>query len=123
MTFLTNKIQTPDGTILQSFGRHDYKVYTDKNGEEYMVDGGTDYLRRNMNKEPFIELSMELPQPHELMREELHWGSYGKNGDQPLKRIKIKDMETEHIEAVLKMCRVNPLHREVMQKELEFRDE
>ncbi len=37
---LCNRIQTPDGTILTSHDRHDFKSYVDKNGYEYMVDGG-----------------------------------------------------------------------------------
>ena len=54
-----NRIQTPDGTILISQHRHDYQIYTDKNGLEYMVDGGCDYLRRNVHYEaPHTELSV-----------------------------------------------------------------
>lgn len=119
--YLNNKIQTPDGTILQSFSRHDYKTYVDENGEEYMVDGGLDYLRRNVNKEPYIELSLELPQPHRVIREELTWGSYGKSGNEPLRRILIKNMETDHIKAVLEIPNVSPLLREAFTSELLYR--
>ena len=49
---IASALITPDGTILQSYHRHDYKTYTDKNGEMYMIDGGVDYMRSIDNKEP-----------------------------------------------------------------------
>ena len=30
---LLNRMQTPDGTVLTSWSRHDYRTYTDANGE------------------------------------------------------------------------------------------
>jgi len=120
--YLTNKIRTPDGHILQSFSRHDYKTYTDKiSGEEYMVDGGLDYLRRNVTKIPAEELSLVLPQPHSVIREELTWGTYGKKGDQPLKFLKICDMESDHIVAVLETQHLGDLRKLALQNELKFR--
>ena len=96
-----NAIQTPDGTIIESLHTHDYVLHTDKNGEEYMVDGGLSYLRRNVTKEPYIELSVYDNDSHEKIREGLHWGTYGKNGDQPLQYKPLKDLDNEHIKALL----------------------
>lgn len=101
MQYLSNKIQTPDGTILESFHRHDYKTYTDTNGEVYMVDGGISYLRRSINKEPYIELSVTTESPFELIRKEFTWGTYGINGDQPLVRKPLEILDTDHIEAII----------------------
>ena len=56
-----NRIITPDGTVLQSHHRHDYVSYIDKNGLEYMVDGGHDYLRRIVQDEaPATEFSLTM---------------------------------------------------------------
>ena len=96
-----NSIRTPDGTVLDSHHRHDYKTYQDENGETYMVDGGTQYLRRSMNKEPYEDLSVYSDEPFEKIREVLTWGTRGKNGDQPLKWVVLKDMDTDHIKAIL----------------------
>ncbi len=99
---LVNKIKTPDGTILQSFYNHDYKTHRDANGEVYMVDGGiTGATRRSVNNEPYIELSVYSDAPHEIIRENFTWGTYGKNLDKPLTWVVLCDMSDEHIRAVL----------------------
>ena len=100
---LRNAIQTPDGTILESRTRHDYKEYRDANGWVYMVDGGLDYVRRSVNKhEPEIDLSIEEgDMSHGELCELVTWGTFGKDGNQPLSYITISDMETEHLQAVV----------------------
>ena len=82
------------------FDKQDWGYYTrGKNGEVYMVDGGLEYLRRSYNENfPAEELSVYLEDGHEVVREVATWGSYGKNGDEPLKYILIKDMTEEHIQ-------------------------
>jgi len=122
---LRNAIQTPDGTILESRHRHDYKEYEDANGWVYMVDGGLDYLRRSINKHaPEVDLSLTEEDAHCDVRKFVTWGTYGKQQDQPLFYITIADMETEHLEAVLDTQKnMYPQVRDLMQDELEYREQ
>ena len=99
---VSNRIRTPDGTILESMHRHDYVTYVDKNGKEYMVDGGLEYLRRNVHDDaPYEELSVYDDAPYALVREVFKWGTRGKDGKQPLTYVPLKDLTNEHIEAIL----------------------
>ena len=120
---LRNALQTPDGMILESRTRHDFKEYEDANGWVYIVDGGLDYIRRSVNKNaPATDLSLTEDQPHFFLRDYVTWGTYGKLGDQPLSYKTIADMETEHLQAVLDTQRyMYPQVRDLMEAELECR--
>ncbi|MEZ8095520.1 hypothetical protein ACED51_15600 [Photobacterium swingsii] len=117
-----NRIKTPDGTILISRHRHDYVTYVDKNGETYMVDGGMDYLKRNVNNPPFEELSIYSDAPHENIRQGFYWGTRGKDGSQPVEFKPLKALDTEHIEAIIQTQTHQPNWRvEIFKAELAFR--
>ena len=123
---LVNKIQTPDGTILESKHRHDYVSHTDANGEYYMVDGGKDYLKRSINIIPAIDLTIEDDGSHELRRQYLTWGS---NYDKDMNRLPetiynpIMNMTSDHIIAILEggWVKNNPFYEELFKEELKFR--
>ena len=97
-----SRIRTPDGTILQSFHRHDYKEYEDTvSGETYIIDGGTDYFRGSINKVKAEDLTVYVDDPFEVKREVPVWGTYGKNGDKELRWVSVSEMEDAHIEALV----------------------
>lgn len=123
MRYILNQIKTPDGTILTSYHVHDYKTHIDKNGEEYMIDGGTYYLKRSINTIPYQEQSIEYIEPFEVVRRNLHWGTYGKQGDKPLTYITINKMTEEHIESILKIPedKLDPMYRKFFIEELQYR--
>jgi len=98
---ILNRIQTPDGTILTSEHLNDCKLYTDLNGEIYMADGGTAYLRRYTTKVPYKEMSLYDDEPFEVIRIHIKWGSRGKEGNQPVQFVALKYLEDEHIQAIL----------------------
>lgn len=119
---LVNAIITPDGTRLESRHRHDYQTHIDANGDEYMIDGGLEYVRRSINKEPAIDDFVHDDDTHEVIREAFKWGTYGKNGDQPLVFIPLKSLDAEHIEAILKtQTHLKDHIRKVFEDELEYR--
>ena len=94
---ILSRIQTPDGTILTSYHRHDYITHIDANGETYMLDGGNDYQRTSVNIEPYKNLSIWSDAPYEIIRENFHRGGRGKNGDEPLKWVPLSQMSDEWI--------------------------
>ena len=132
---ILNRIKTPDGTILTSYSVHDYKTYIDKNGLEYMVDGGNEYLRRNVYRDkwdrkgvwPFIvrllirfgwynspgpnvqyeEMSIYSDAPFEVVRKSFHRGGRGVDGKQPLTWVLLCDMSDEWLKATIKYLKIN----------------
>lgn len=119
---IASRIQTPDGTILQSFHRHDYKEYTDANGETYMIDGGTDYMRTFANNEPAKDISVYSDDPFEIKREAKVWGTYGKDGKGPLKWVSVSEMEDAHIEKLLEpQMYVKREIKEILLEEVQWR--
>jgi hypothetical protein len=86
------------GDILVSHSTHDFMWC--KCGA-VAVDGGRDYLRRVGNRENYTELSLDSTAPFEKIREVYTRGSYGKNGDEPLKWIPLCEMTDEHLNACI----------------------
>ncbi len=119
-----NAIRTPDGTVLESTFDHDYRTYVDKNGCTYMVDGGLSYLRRNITEIPCEELSVYSDDPHEIVREVMKWGTSGKSGTEPFRRVALKDMDSDHIQACLDtQPRMRLAFRAAFEVELKYRGE
>jgi hypothetical protein len=120
---LVNRIITPDGTMLQSYHVHDYKTHIDANGKEYMVDGGIAYARRNVHDDaPYIEASVYNTDPHDVIRDAFHWGTYGKGGNEPLRRVKLSEMSNKHIDAILvTQHHIGPQIRKVFEDEQQHR--
>ena len=122
---IRNAIRCPDNTILESKHRHDYQSHVDAiTGETYNCDGGLDYFRGSINKVQPTFLHVTTDDPFELQREAFTWGSYGKNGDEPLYYIKLKDMEDEHILAILKtQTRIDGTYvQELFMQEMDYRE-
>ena len=119
---VVNKIRTPDGTILWSRHRHDYVTHLDENGEEYMLDGGTDYVRTSVNEVSAESLAVYTDDDHSVIRERFMWGTRGLTGDSPLIWKPLKDLEIDHINAILKtQTHIPDWVRTIFENELEYR--
>lgn len=120
---ILNRIQTPDGTILTSYHRHDYRTHCDEiTGETYMVDGGTGYLHRSVNNIPATDLTIHDDEPFEVLRHFAHWGTRGKDGKQPLRWNPLKSLDIDHMEAILETQKnMQPHLRNLIEMELAFR--
>lgn len=90
------------GDVLVSRYRHDYVMCTCDN--KTMLDGGTDYQRFGGKDIRLVDLSgtIYLNDGFEKCRLAPIWGHYGKEGNQPVKYISVSEMETEHLEAVIR---------------------
>lgn len=111
---VSNRIQTPDGTILISKHRHDFNIHDDENGARYGVDGGLSYLKR-MGPHNYKEMSVYSDDPFEKVRECLYRGTRGKDGQQPFKYVLLKDMEEDHINAT-----ITHIHEQDQAKQLDW---
>lgn len=125
---ILNQIRTPDGTILKSMYRHDYVTYTDANGLKYMVDGGSDYLRRNLHDSaPYEELTVYEDAPFEEIREAFHRGGRGKDGLQPLTWVPMSKMSNTWLLACIQYNedrgQGDSFANELYHKELSYRKE
>jgi len=121
---LSNKMLTPDGTVLHSRHRHDYVTHTDANGNGYMLDGGCEYIRCSVNGDEKL-LTVYTNDSHEMIRQSVTWGTYGKNGDETLRYVAIADMDDDHLQACLdtQQKTMRPALYKVMRNEVEYRDE
>lgn len=100
---LVNSIKCPDGTILKSTFRHDYKEHTQADGRVYFVDGGLDYQRIGHSDTEYKDLTIYTDDPHSIIRELFTWGSIYDAKGKPLKEIvfrKLKDLDNKHIKVL-----------------------
>lgn len=109
---------------IESKHRHDFVKCT---CGKVAVDGGKDY-RRTMftDVSDFTDTSIDDDGTHELRRQYLTWG---KSYDKDMNRlpetiyIPIKDMTSDHIQAILDggWARNNQLYEKLFKEELKFR--
>ena len=120
---LSSRMKTPDGTILESKNRHDYVTHTDANGKEYMLDGGRDYVRCSANGDEEV-LTINSDDCHEMIREVVKWGTYGKDWSEPLRYVTIASLNPYHLRAILDTQQRNmcPALYKAMQDEVKYRE-
>jgi hypothetical protein len=123
MKIIQNSIITPDGTILISHTVHDFVSHDDANGTHYFVDGGEHYIRIGGNNDYKDNFVFE-DTPFEIARERLSWGTRGKNGKRNLKFVLIKDLTTDHIQAIIEtQNQISDYYKRLFLFELNLRKE
>jgi len=85
--------------IISSYHVHDYKECS---CGKVSVDGGTEYLKRGFHEPTdYEDMSLNEDSPFEVIRENLHWGTLGKDGKSPM-WITISKMANFHLNAILR---------------------
>jgi hypothetical protein len=111
------------GDVLISRHRHDYVMCGCDN--KTMLDGGTEYQRFGGKVLKYVDLSgtIYLSDGFEKCRTAPIWGSYGKDGTEPVKYMSVAEMDTEHLGAVIKEMgpRIEKWRLDLMKQELEDR--
>lgn len=116
-------LKTPDGTVLVSYHRHDYKTHLDKNGKQYMIDGGLDYVRCSINGDEDM-LQVYTDHPFEVVRSAFHWGvNYTKDMQRLPETVwtPIDELKSDHIEAIIRLRYIPQWVRDLMEQELKYR--
>lgn len=99
---LLNRWKSKDGTVLISRFRHDFVSHFDAVDQTTVfIDGGL---------EPCVRVSGDLEnmclydtdEDHMEVRENFLWGTFGPNGDQPMKKVAIKNLTTDHIQNIIR---------------------
>lgn len=93
---ILNRWRTPDGTILTSRYRHEYVEHTDKNGEYYFVDGGSDYIRVSVNNEKMTDMCVYSDSPFDEIRRIMVRGTFSEDS-KPI-FIPLCNMSNPHLE-------------------------
>ena len=106
------------GDKIESKSVHDFKECS---CGAVAVDGGHAYLKRTGTT--YEDLSVSNCDPHWKVRENLLWGTLGKDGKGPEKQVLLKDMSTDHIKNCIDGCFVdgNPVYKDAFKEELEYR--
>jgi len=110
------------GDEIQSHHRHDYVTCTCGNVSR---DGGTDYIRSCVvDRDKYLSMNLDEDSDFELIRKHLCRGSRGKNGDQPLTWIPLKDIDDDYLVSLIDykeaLCQLD-VHYKMYLKEREYR--
>ncbi|MFT5662020.1 MAG: hypothetical protein ACI9TV_002668 [Sulfurimonas sp.] len=118
---LLSRIQTPDGTFICSRSLNDLGEHTDKNGKYYGIEGGLAYQRIFYDKKDYIDASIYTTDDFTIIRENIVWDTYGIDGNDELKHVRIKDLELDHIENILLLPSLSMVFENMLLSEIEFR--
>ena len=113
------------GETLVSFHTHDYKTCSCNN--ETSVDGGLSYGRYGGKDLDKVKTNYVYDDDKiEVIREVFYRGGRGKNMDEPLKYVPLKDINNEWLQAIIDYEEINrPFNKylPIYYKELNYRND
>ena len=113
------------GETLVSFHTHDYKTCSCEN--ETSVDGGLSYVRYGGKDLDKVKTNYVYDDDKiEVIREVFYRGGRGKNMDEPLKYVPLKDINNEWLQAIIdyeEQYRPNNKYLPIYYKELDYRND
>lgn len=93
---LVSRIQTPDGTILTSYYRHNYVQHYDKNNKIYFLDGGKDYQIYSIYDDfPAKNVSIYTNSKFKEIRKYYSRGTRGINSKEQFKYVPLYQMSNK----------------------------
>lgn len=93
---------TSKNKFLVSTHTHDFVSEYLDDGTLVAVDGGYNYFRRfGMDNEDVVDFSLTDDHDFEYIVDKMLWGTYGKDGNNPLQYVRLLDCTTEHLKAIL----------------------
>ena len=116
---IQNAVYVPwSDTYYLSHNTHDYiEFQVNAKGNRGMIDGGRSYFRCSVNNPgEVINFRLTEEDKFETVCDKLLWGTYGKDGVDPLKYLPIKTFTIEHLRAIAELpYSINPIHLNVVQ--------
>ncbi len=102
-----NAVYLPEKDLyLKSTHVHDYITHTLAGNVEVMLDGGLDYVRRNVHRGTdaarIVDWCLYDNTPFSEITQKFLWGTRGVKGDQPLRWRPIASLDLDHLQAILK---------------------
>jgi len=106
--------------------RHDFVAFkldgskVNKGDSYFFIDGGLDYCRTNFVNHPsIVSMNIEDNADEDTIYNKLLWGSKGKSGKEPVKYSLLKDLEIDHLRAILAtQHHIDPICRQVITRAL-----
>lgn len=127
-TVLYRALITPDGTVLGTTHRHDYKSHVDRiTKETYFIDGGLDiYYRTSINKIKATIIELYNTDNIIILRDYLTRGTFDKDNNRIYKLI--KDCSNDHIKNIIEYNKqydneLVRVYNDIYYRELKFREE
>jgi hypothetical protein len=106
-------------TIIVSLTVHDFQKCE---CGQVMVDGGREYAKFSGKEEDIEQLYLWDESTNKDFENKLIWGTRGRDGNGPLIFMLVKDLETSHIESIVKnQIQISSMYKSVFKSELRRR--